>query len=98
MMTPNQIELVQTSFKKVESISDVAAKLFYGRLFEIAPHVKPLFKSDLKEQGRKLMATLGLVVSGLAEPEKSSPQPRLWPLDMWPMAWSPMTSNRSSRL
>lgn len=46
-------------------IADQAAQLFYGRLFEIAPHVKPLFKGDMTEQGRKLMATLGTVVARL---------------------------------
>jgi len=64
-MTPNQIELVQSSLAKVAPIADVAAELFYGRLFEIAPGVKPLFHGDMREQGRKLMTTLGVVVNGL---------------------------------
>jgi hemoglobin-like flavoprotein len=64
-MTLDQIELVQTSFAKVIPISDTAAALFYGRLFEIAPQVRPLFKSDMRGQGRKLMTTLGAVVNGL---------------------------------
>ena len=37
-----------------------AAALFYGRLFEIAPAVKPLLRGDMTEQGCKLMATLAL--------------------------------------
>jgi nitric oxide dioxygenase len=64
-MTPAQIKLVQDSFTKVAPISDQAAALFYGRLFEIAPEAKPLFKGDMAEQGRKLMATLAVVVNGL---------------------------------
>jgi hemoglobin-like flavoprotein len=64
-MTLDQIELVQTSFAKIVPISDTATSLFYGRLFEIAPELKPLFKSDMRGQGRKLMTTLGAVVSGL---------------------------------
>ena len=64
-MTPQQIELVQSSFAKVTPIAETAAALFYGRLFEIAPEVKPLFRGDLAEQGRKLMMTLGVVVNGL---------------------------------
>jgi hemoglobin-like flavoprotein len=66
-MTPQQIKLVQDSFAKVAPISEQAAELFYGRLFEIVPEVKPLFKGDMKEQGRKLMATLAVVVDGLAD-------------------------------
>ncbi|MFG1378791.1 globin family protein [Xanthobacter autotrophicus] len=66
-MTPTQIDLVQDSFAKVAPIADTAAGLFYGRLFEIAPEVKPLFKGDMTTQGQKLMATLGVVVAGLKD-------------------------------
>ncbi|MEW6123984.1 MAG: globin family protein [Pseudomonadota bacterium] len=65
-MLPSQVELIQSSFAKVAPISEAAAGLFYGRLFEIAPQVKPLFKGDMTEQGRKLMATLAVVVKGLS--------------------------------
>ena len=64
-MTPQQIELVQTSFKKVVPIAGTAADLFYGRLFEIAPQVRPLFPADLAEQKRKLMGMLGTAVTNL---------------------------------
>jgi nitric oxide dioxygenase len=64
-MTPEQINLVQSSFEKVVPIADDAAALFYARLFEIAPEVQPLFKGDMADQGRKLMMTLGTVVRSL---------------------------------
>ena len=64
-LTSDQITLIEDSFADVVPIKDQAAALFYGRLFEIAPEVRPLFKSDLTEQGAKLMATLGIVVKGL---------------------------------
>lgn len=66
-MKPAQVELVQKTFADVAPIAEAAAALFYGRLFEIAPEVKPLFKNDITEQGRKLMATLGVVVRGLSD-------------------------------
>ena len=66
-MTPEQIELVQTSFSKVAPISDKAAVLFYDRLFDIAPQVKALFPTDMTEQRRKLMSTLAIVVTGLSD-------------------------------
>lgn len=72
-MTPDQIQQVQTSFAKVVPISEAAADLFYGRLFEIAPEVQPLFKSDQKQQGKKLMTTLGVVVNGLSNLETVLP-------------------------
>ena len=64
-MTPQQIELVQTSFKKVVPIAGTAADLFYDRLFEIAPDVRPMFPQDMKEQKVKLMAMLGTAVTNL---------------------------------
>lgn len=65
-----QVELVQSSFEKVKPIADKAAELFYQRLFELSPSLRPLFKGDMKEQERKLMATLALAVEGLRQPEK----------------------------
>ena len=39
--------------------------MFYDRLFEIDPGLRPLFKSDLSEQKKKLVQMLGTAVSGL---------------------------------
>ncbi len=67
-MTPEKIALVQSSFKSVVPIADTAAKLFYGRLFEVAPEVKPMFDaSNMEEQGKKLMKTLAVAVIGLSD-------------------------------
>ncbi|MCW8854933.1 MAG: globin domain-containing protein [Gammaproteobacteria bacterium] len=65
-MTPESITLVKESWAKVVPISETAAELFYGKLFELDPSVKPLFKTnDMKEQGRKLMAILNTAVNAL---------------------------------
>lgn len=65
-MTPEQKELVKSSWAKVLPIQETAAELFYGRLFSEYPEVKPYFKTgDMKEQGRKLMAMLNTAVNGL---------------------------------
>jgi hemoglobin-like flavoprotein len=72
-MTPQQIELVQTSFKKVVPIAGTAADLFYGRLFEIAPEVRPMFPEDLKDQKIKLMSMLGTAVTNLHKLETILP-------------------------
>lgn len=63
--TTFQIDLVQQSFAKVMPIAEQAAALFYGRLFDIAPEVRPFFKGDVSAQGRKLMTTLALVIGSL---------------------------------
>ena len=64
-VTAEQIKLVQDSWAQVEPISETAAEIFYGRLFELDPNLKPLFKSDIKSQGEKLMMILGTAVNGL---------------------------------
>jgi class 3 adenylate cyclase/hemoglobin-like flavoprotein len=69
----SQVELVQSSFEKVKPISDKAAELFYQRLFELSPSLRSLFKGDMKQQEGKLMATLGLAVQGLRQPEQIIP-------------------------
>lgn len=72
-ISERQIELIEQTFAAVEPIAEDAADLFYNRLFEIAPTVKPLFKGDIKAQGRKLMAALKTLVRGLRKPETIIP-------------------------
>jgi hemoglobin-like flavoprotein len=64
-MTPQQILLVQSSWKQVQPIRDTPAALFYQELFRLDPALKPLFKGDMKEQGRKLVAMISTAVHGL---------------------------------
>ncbi|MGV6827634.1 MAG: globin family protein [bacterium] len=64
-MTPEQKQLVKDSWAKVLPIQETAAELFYTRLFDEYPEVKPYFKGDMKDQGKKLMAMLNTAVNGL---------------------------------
>jgi hemoglobin-like flavoprotein len=64
-MTPRQIALVQESWKRVLPLGDQAAELLYARLFSLEPSLEKLFKGDLREQGRKLMAMVSAAVSSL---------------------------------
>jgi hemoglobin-like flavoprotein len=64
-MSPESKRLVMDSWEKVEPIKEVAAALFYGRLFELDPSLRHLFRGDLAGQGRKLMQALTMVVRGL---------------------------------
>ena len=64
-MTPNQIKLVQATFAQVVPIAATVAELFYGRLFEIAPHVRPMLPKDRTAQKEQLMAMLRTAVAGL---------------------------------
>ena len=64
-MTPIQIKAVQDSFAQVAPDRDHVAAIFYERLFKLDPALRRLFTTDLAEQGRKLMAMLGLIVRSL---------------------------------
>ena len=66
-MEQNTVTLVQDSFSKVKPIAATAAEIFYAKLFELDPALKPLFPTDkegaMKEQGNKLMTMLGAAVA-----------------------------------
>lgn len=64
-MNPSTINDVQSTFNIIAPIADEAAALFYSKLFEIDPSLKPMFKGDMAAQGKKLMQILGVAVSSL---------------------------------
>ena len=65
-MNFDQKQLVQNSWEKVLPISDTAATLFYGRLFELDPSTRPLFKdTNMAQQRKKLIQVIGTVINGL---------------------------------
>jgi hemoglobin-like flavoprotein len=69
-MDNQQKHLIRDTFAQVERIAAVAAALFYGRLFEIAPETQTLFRFGvgtlgMAEQGAKLMQTLKVAVAHL---------------------------------
>ena len=68
-MNNQQIVLVQNTFEKVEPIAQQTGELFYQRLFEMDPTIRPLFKGDIKTQALMLMTVIGLAVRGLDRPQ-----------------------------
>jgi hemoglobin-like flavoprotein len=72
-MTPQQIALVQDSFRKVLPIADTAASMFYARLFELDPSLRKLFKGDMGRQGKMLMSMIASAVRGLTQPNALIP-------------------------
>lgn len=61
---------VRKTFSLVERRADVAALVFYQRLFDLAPQVRPMFSGDIQGQGRKLMEKLGILVAALDRPDE----------------------------
>jgi hemoglobin-like flavoprotein len=72
-MTPEQIQLVRTSFGAVAPIADQAGMMFYERLFTLDPSLRPLFKGDIAEQSRTLMKMIAVAVGGLDKLETIVP-------------------------
>ena len=66
-LTAEQLTLVQSSWAKVVPIAGTAADLFYSKLFELDPALRPLFPEDLAEQKEKLMKMISLAVEGLTD-------------------------------
>jgi nitric oxide dioxygenase len=72
-MSPTAIALVQDSFRKIVPIADQAAAIFYARLFDLDPELRPMFGGDMTEQGRKLMSMLATAVGSLTRLDQLLP-------------------------
>ena len=76
-ISPDQIELVQQTWRKVVPIADTAATLFYERLFSENPELAPMFAGvDLPEQRNKLVKAIHMVVMSLERIETLVPMIR----------------------
>ena len=69
-MNAQQVALVQESFKKAAALGEQVADIFYAELFAIDPTLRAMFKGDMKQQKKKLLATLALVVRSLHAPNQ----------------------------
>src|SRR5688572_22324552 len=65
MITSRQIQLVQESWKLITPVSQKMGEEFYAHLFESAPELKPLFKTEPKDQAMKLMFMISYLVHRL---------------------------------
>ena len=72
--TETDIKLVRETFDLVVPIADVAADLFYERLFYMAPSLRPMFPADMREQKRKLIMMLAMAVQGLTDLDALAPK------------------------
>ncbi|MEM7427919.1 MAG: globin family protein [Pseudomonadota bacterium] len=73
-MTPQQIKLVRDTWQLVLPIADQAARLFYSRLFAIAPQAAVLFGgTDMDKQRSKLLGALGLAVQNADRLDEIAP-------------------------
>lgn len=62
---PRNIHAIRESFAAIRLSDREAGSVFYRRLFEVAPGVRPLFPPSLEEQADKLFKTLKVLVASL---------------------------------
>ena len=65
-MTSHQINLIRSSWAKVSAMDTVVVgTLFYGKIFEIAPDARDMFRAEIPEQSKKVFSMLNYVISKL---------------------------------
>jgi hemoglobin-like flavoprotein len=64
-LSNEQITMVQDTFSKIGPRAESVASLFYARLFEIDPSLRPMFKTDIRAQGQKLIQMLAVAIHAL---------------------------------
>jgi hemoglobin-like flavoprotein len=64
-VTPEDISLVQESWRKVVPVKEAAARLFYMKLFELDPTMRGMFACDEGQQGKKFIQMTTAAVRGL---------------------------------
>jgi hemoglobin-like flavoprotein len=72
-VTQRQKQIVSETFPLIREIAIPVSLLFYGRLFDLDPSLRRLFKIDMKEQSKKLVGTLDALVQGIDDWEKIVP-------------------------
>ena len=72
-MTFEQKHLIRETFPAIREVAGPLMQLFYGRLFQIAPQVRPMFRNDIGIQARKFSDMLETLVEGLDDFEQQRP-------------------------
>jgi hemoglobin-like flavoprotein len=65
VVTERQKQIVSETFPLIREMALPVSLLFYGRLFDLDPSLRQLFKIDMKEQSKKLIATLDSLIESI---------------------------------
>lgn len=71
-LTPQQRALVKHTFTHIAPNHDIVARLFYDKLFEIAPELRPMFTHSMDMQRAKVMQMLAALVAAMDDPSHFS--------------------------
>jgi len=69
-MDTSQIALVQSSLRRLATIADLLADLFYGRLVLLEPALEDAFDADRSRRTARLVELLETIVGALGEPRR----------------------------
>lgn len=61
----DDIELVRASWNSAMIQSSDIATIFYNRLFYLNPHLRPLFKNDIRTQAKEFLTFLSYIIDNL---------------------------------
>jgi hemoglobin-like flavoprotein len=64
-LTAAQIQLIQADAPLIVANADAVAEIFYATLFSLDPSLRPMFKGNMREQGRKLMTMIATAIGNL---------------------------------
>ena len=67
-LSPQQRALVKRTFTHIAPNHDIVARLFYDKLFEIAPELQQMFTHSMDMQRAKVMHMLAALVAAMDDP------------------------------
>lgn len=75
-MTNQEKRIVRDTYAQIRPIAQSLGMLFYGRLFELDPSIRPMFQHDMRLQSGKLMQVLDYTVGQLDRFDEARPMLR----------------------
>lgn len=68
-----QLQIIRANWEAILPNANLAARLFYTRLFLIEPSLSIHFRRNAEEEAQRLMRALGIAVHGLGQPRILQP-------------------------
>lgn len=75
-LSDDEVDQLHLGLRLMQERKELAAALFYPRLFEIAPDTRPLFSDDIVGQTEKTLFAFGAVVARIHELENEDSMSR----------------------
>lgn len=75
-LTSEETRLLRQTFEAIRPDLEDASVAFYERLFQRAPHLEEMFRSDIANQGMRFMSAVGLIIDRLESGREASPHLR----------------------